>query len=204
MQPTLQTLPGYNVNEYKIILVPHEALAVHINEIRKEFNQKFSVEKPSTSIPQIVLANFKQIQAAEERIVNRLNLIAMASHAIKIEMKDYGSFPSHTIFINVTSKVLVGDLVRKIRTDAQRLMKLDADNKPHFMQDSHITIARKLKPWQYESAWKEYSHRHFTGRFIADHMLLLSRKLGEYKYKTIGSFSFENLPVDTVQGELFG
>lgn len=167
------------------------------------FNDNFSVETPTSSLPQVLLASFRQIQAAEDRIVNRLKLIAMACHAFKVELRDFGSFPSHTIFINVTSKVPVGDLVKKIKTDTQRLMKLDAENKPYFPTDSHITIAMKLKPWQYEKAWLEYQRKHFTGRFIADHMILLGRRAGELKYNVIDRFKFENLPVGVKQGDLF-
>lgn len=203
MEKNIQQLPGYRVKEYKLVLVPHQELTRHILEVRKSFNDKFSVESPTSSLPQVLLASFRQIQAAEERIVNRLKLIAMASHAFKVELKDFGSFPSHTIFINVTSKIPVGDLVKKIKTDTQRLMKLDTENKPYFPTDSHITIAMKLKPWQYEKAWLEYQKKHFTGRFIADHMILLGRKSGELKYDVINSFQFENLPVEVKQGDLF-
>jgi 2'-5' RNA ligase len=203
MDKNIQQLPGYQVNEYKLILVPHEALAKHIQDVRKVFTDKFSIENPSSSIPQVLLASFKQIHAAEERILNRLRIVAMANPAFKVELKDFGSFPSHTIFINVTSKVPIGNLIKKVKSDVQRLMKLDADNKPYFPTDSHINIALKLKPWQYENAWLEYEKKHFTGRFIADHMVLLRRREGEFKYKVIESFKFENMPVEVKQGELF-
>jgi 2'-5' RNA ligase len=127
----------------------------------------------------------------------------MASPAFKVELKDYGSFPTHTIFLNVTSKVPISDLVKKIRHNTQKLMKFDDENKPHFITDSRINIAIKLKPWQFEKAWLEYDKKHFTGRFIADRMLLLRRKVGDFKYQVIGSFKFENMPIDIKQGELF-
>ena len=74
----------------------------------------------------------------EERIINRLNVIAMGYHPIKVEMKDYGSFPSHTIYINITSKMPIQGLVKTIRTETQRLMKFDEDNKPHFILEPHV------------------------------------------------------------------
>jgi 2'-5' RNA ligase len=203
MDKIIQGLPGYQVHEYKIVLVPHEELRKHITDVRKVFNEKFQVESPAAGDSQLTLALFKQIQAAEERIISRLMIVAMALPAFKVELKDFGSFPSHTIFINVTSKVPITELVKKIRQEGQRLMKLDTDNKPYFMTDSHINVATKLKPWQYEKAWLEYGKKHFTGRFIADHMLLLRRRPGEFKYQVIGNFKFENLPVDIKQGELF-
>jgi hypothetical protein len=66
-----------------------------------------------------------------------------------------------------------------------------------------LTIARKLQPWQYEKGWLEYSNKNFTGRFIADGMLLLKRPLDEKKYQVVQRFEFQNLPVTTKQGELF-
>ena len=158
--------------------------------------------------PHVTLVNFLQYEMMEERLVNRLKTIAMGYYPVKVELKDYGSFPSHTIYINITSKLPVQNLVREIRTQAQRLMKLNDENKPHFIMEPHITVARKLLPWQYEKGWLEYSSKHFTGRFIADGMLLLKRPLGEsdsyrMKYQVVEKFQFQNLPVTTKQGALF-
>ena len=140
-----------------------------------------------------------QVEMMEERIVNRLKTIAMGFHPIKVELKDFGSFPTHTIYINVITKEPIRDLVREVR-DVQKLMKLDKDNKPHFIDEPHITVARKLLPWQYEKGWIEYSNRHFTGRFIADSMLLLKRRKGETSWQILQRFEFMNMPVATKQG----
>ena len=90
-----------------------------------------------------------------------------------------------------------------MRTETQRLMKLNDEHKPHFILEPYITLARKLKPWQYEKGWLEMSHKHFTARFIAEGMTLLKRPAGEIKYQVAQKFSFQNLPVTTKQGELF-
>jgi hypothetical protein len=71
------------------------------------------------------------------------------------------------------------------------------------MDEPCIAIARKLLPWQYEKGWLEYSHKHFTGRFIADSMLLLKRRSADRSWQIAGRFEFMNLPVTTKQGELF-
>lgn len=118
-------------------------------------------------------------------------------------MKDFGSFPSHTIYINILSKIPIVNTVKEVR-QAQHLMKMNNDNKPYFITEPHLTIARKLLPWQYEKAWLEYSNKHFSGRFIADHILLLKRRSGEKKYAVGERFIFENIQVKTKQGELFG
>ena len=195
--------PGYKVYEYLLVLNPHEALRDKIMKVKQHFFETYQNASAVYSKPHITLANFVQYEMMEESLLNRLQVVAMGFPPIKIEMKDYGSFPSHTIYINITSKIPVQALVKNIRTDAQRLMKLNDENKPHFILEPHLTIGRKLKPWQFEKGWLEYSHLHFTGRFIADAMLLLRRPIGEMKYQIVKRFEFQNLPVATKQGDLF-
>ncbi len=203
MKNIMNSIPGYCIFEYLLVLNPHEDLRHKITEIKRSFSEKYNSVAAAYNPPQLTLASFVQYEMAEERITNRLKVIGMGNHPLKVELKDYGSFPTHTIYINVISKLPIQGLVKTIRAEAQTLMKLDNDNKPHFMLEPHFNIARKLQPWQYEKGWLEYSHRQFTGRFIADAMLLLKRPLGESKYQVAGRFEFQNLPVVTKQGNLF-
>ncbi len=203
MQLSGITMPGYRIYEYLLVLNPHEELRNRIMQVKKEF---YEVYKASTAIggkPHVALVNFLQYEMMEERLVNRLKTIAMGYYPIKVELKNYGSFPTHTIYINVVSKMPIQSLVKEIRSQTQKLMKLNDDNKPHFIMEPYIAIARKLLPWQYEKGWLEYSNKHFTGRFIANGMLLLKRPLDEMKYLIVERFQFQNLPVATKQGDLF-
>lgn len=210
METIINSIPGYRVYEYLLVLSPHEELWNRIMKTKQEFAEKYKTDNAGRGNPYITLVTFSQYAMMEERIISRLQNIAMGFPPYKVELKDFGSFPSHTIYINVTSKLPVQNLVKTIRTESQRLMKLDNDNKPHFILEPHLTIARKLKPWQYEKGWLEYSSKHFTGRFIANGMILLKRLNVEspeghkMKYQTAATFEFQNLPVATKQGELFG
>lgn len=204
MKDLSNTIPGYGVYEYQLVLLPHQELRDKIMGVKKDFYDKYQAETARWAKPHVVLVNFMQYQMMEDKILPHLKTIAMGYHPIKIELKDYGSFPSHTIYINITSKVPIQNLVKQIRTQTQRLMKLNDDNKPHFILEPQVPVARRLLPWQYEKGWLEYSHKHFTGRFIADGMLLLKRPVGTLKYEIAKRFEFENLPVATKQGELFG
>lgn len=199
----INSIPGYKVNEYLLVLNPHEELRNKIMQVKKQFFDTYKNESAVYGKPHITLANFVQYSMQEERLINRLNTVAMGFHPIKVELKDYCSFPSHTIYINITSKVPIQSLVTQVRSQSQQLMKLNNDHKPHFMMEPHLTIARKLQPWQYEKGWLEYRHKQFTGRFIADGMLLLKRPVGELKYQIVQWFEFQNLPVTTIQGALF-
>jgi 2'-5' RNA ligase len=203
MKTIVNTIPGYRVNEYLLVMTPHDELAKKIGKVREEFAETYKTEHSKWGRPQIALAGFTQYAMKEERILGKLRTIAMGFPPFKVELKDFGSFPSHTIYINVISKIPVQQLVKELRRETQALMKLNDDHKPHFMMEPYISVGRKLKPWQYEKGWLDYSQRHFTGRFIAGGMQLLKRQVGDLKYQLVERFEFQNLPVTTRQGELF-
>ncbi|MEO8415131.1 MAG: 2'-5' RNA ligase family protein [Ginsengibacter sp.] len=199
---SLLQIPGYRYNEYLLVLSPHEELWHKIKKVKDEFSENYKSEQAKWGKPHIALINFVQFEMMEEKLVNRLKTIAMGYTPFKVELKDFGSFPSHTIYINIESKQQVQNLTKELRP-ARRLMTLNKENKPHFIDNPYINVARKLLPWQYEKAWLEYSHRHFTGRFIADGMLLIKRRVGDKAYQIVQRFEFMNLPVTTKQGALF-
>ncbi len=203
MQVQHPTLPGYRVNDYQLVLVPHQELWNRVQAVRQGFYDTYKAEGGRWDKPHLLLATFQQYEMMEERIIHRINMVAMEQYPFKIELRDFGSFPNHTIYINIPTKIPVQSLVKNIRREAGRLMKLNEEHKPHFISEPHLSIARKLKPWQYEKGWLEYSHRHFTGRFIADHLVMLRRLAGEKHYHVARRFEFQNLPVLTRQGELF-
>jgi 2'-5' RNA ligase len=203
MNTLILNMPGYRLNEYMLVLSPHEELRKKIMGIRSAFSEKYKCPQAIWGKPHLMLARFTQYEMMEERVMHRLKTVAMAFHPIKVELKDFGFYPSHSIFINVLSREPIKELIREIR-EAQRLLKPDNEHKPYFTDDPHMMISQKLLPWQYENGWLEYSHRHFTGRFIAEDMLLLKRKPGGKAWQIIDRLAFQNLPVAIQQGELFG
>jgi 2'-5' RNA ligase len=202
MKNTISSIPGYHLNEYLVVLTPHEDLRQKIVQLKKEFSAKYEGTLAMGLKPHMAILRFSQLEMMEERILNRMHATAMGFPPFKIELSGYGSFPTHTIYIKVDTKIPVQLLQKQLR-GFQRLLKPDSDHKPHFMDEPHIAIARKLLPWQYEQGWLEYQQRHFTGRFVADGMLILKRKEGEKNFQALQRFDFENLPVHTRQGELF-
>jgi 2'-5' RNA ligase len=203
MKKSISTIPGYKIYEYLLVLNPHEALRNRIIQVKMQFQETYQSDAAVYTKPHIPIVRFMQYQLMEERLVNRLKTIAMGFPPTKIELKDFASLPAHTIYINISSKIPVQSLLKKIRSEAGQLMKLNKEHQPYFIMEPQITIARRLQPWQYEKAWLEYSHKHFSGRFIADAMLLLRRPMGEMKYEIAQRFEFQNLPVTTTQGMLF-
>lgn len=202
MSLPLFNLPGYRVHEYLLVLQPHAELQQRIVRTKKEFYDLCQATTALTGKPHIPVLRFMQLQMMEERIINRLHTAAMGFYPFKAELRGFGSFPSHTIFLQVAAKEPFKGLIRQLRP-MQRLLKLDKDHSPYFVDEPHITIARNLAPWQYEKAWPQYEQKHFSGRFIAREMLLLKRPHGEMRFHPVQRFEFQNMPVNTRQGELF-
>ena len=191
------------LSEYLIVLSPHEALWQEIMDIKKMFAQAYDCPFAYSTKPHVTLVNFIQHRPVEDRLRLHLRKIISTLSPVKIELKDYGSFPTHTIYINITSKVPIVNLVKALKP-VQQLMKLDKENKPFFITEPHLTIARKLEPWQYEKAWLAYQHLNFTGRFIANNILMLRRPVGEKKYTLVEKFDMlSDTTPQSSQGVLF-
>ncbi len=203
MEKNILSIPGYRLCEYLLVLNPHEELRSKIMQVKKEFASAYECPMAPGTKPHITLVHFHQYEISEERINHRLKMIAAANPPFKVDLKNYGSFPSHTIYINIAAKQAIVSLIKKLR-QAQAIMKIHNDNKVHFITEPHLTVARKLQPRQYEKAWTAYSQKHFTGRFIANSLLLLKRREGEKAYQVKDRLTLLNLPVETKQGELFG
>ncbi len=189
-------------SEYVVILNPPEELRRKIAVARDSFRKKYQIPNNPLAKPYLTLARFSQVEFMEERIMNRLKLIAMAHRPFLVELRDFGSYPAHTIFINVATRQPIKDLIRVIKP-LQKLLTLDSEHKPYVVDEPVFTLGRRLKPWQFNQAWAEYSSRHFTARFVADSFLLLKKAEGEKSYMVAGRYDFQNLPIATVQGELF-
>src|SRR2546423_2232342 len=135
-------LSGYRINEYLLVLSPHQELWHKIMNIKKEFAGKYKTAIGGQTKPHITLVNFLSLDMMEERIIQRLQTISMGVTPFKIELKDYGSFPSHTIFINVISRLPIQNIIKELKI-MQRLMKLNNENKPHLIEEPFLAIARK-------------------------------------------------------------
>lgn len=193
---------GYPFKEYRLVILPHEELRQRIMRIKKQFVEDYKATSALWGRPYITLATFYQLERAEERITSSLKILSMGFPPFKVMLKGFGSFPTHTIYFHVESKVPIKQLVQEIRA-SQRLLKPGKEHSPYFMETPLIPLAGKLLPWQYEQAWKVFIHRHFSGSFIASGMLLLGRKRTESNYQVLERFEFLNLPVAARQGQLF-
>ena len=71
MTQAIQKLPGYQVNEYQLILDPHEELRNRIVQVKKEFADKYQTSIAHGAKPRLTLVRFRQLEMMEERSEER-------------------------------------------------------------------------------------------------------------------------------------
>jgi 2'-5' RNA ligase len=192
---------GYPVFEYLLIIKPPEDILVEIQKIKENFAKEYQHHFAAKTSPHITIAMFGQYESKEKAIINKLKELVGQLSEFKIELNGFRSYPSHTIYIDVKSKALIMNAVNKIK-QGRLLMKMNNSDKPFFTNDPHLSIARKLLPFQYEKAWVEYEHKNFVNSFLANEMILLKRPVGG-SFIQVATFPFKNLPIGVQQGVLF-
>ena len=191
-----------SINEYLLVIQPNEDLCERIMTLKKHFSDTYQCPQAMYLKPQITLIKFTQYELAETRFVNRLRNIATANPSFKITLNDFGSLPSHTIYINIQTTNQLTELTYELK-QVQAYLKPDVQHKPHFISEHIISIAHKLLPWQYEKGWLEYSNTHFNASFMVNEISLLKRKEGSNGYKTIGQFPLLNQVNKLEQASMF-
>src|ERR1700712_5868988 len=125
-------MPGYKLNEYLLVIGLNEDLRNRIWSIKKDFHEKYETSGFVGGKSHIALVRFVTWNMMEEKLLQRFQHISMAITPFKVELKDFGSYPSHSIHINVATKLPIQDLVKELKT-TQRMMKAHPDHDPHFI-----------------------------------------------------------------------
>lgn len=192
----------YPVNQYLVVLEPHAALCSEIKAMKDAFGKKFECPESVSGKPGVTVLRFQQYEMLEKRIIHRMQLAADSQAEFMTELEGFGSLPTHSIFICVSSQARLATLVTSFRPMLADLT-IDKERKPHFIANPHITFARKLLPWQYEKGWLEMSNTHFMGRFLCNRFSLLRKREGEEQFRTAATFTMHGRKEIITQGELF-
>lgn len=204
----LKALPGRELPvacyECLMVLSPPEALWQRIMEVKQYFGNKYKAPLALKTKPHITLVRFFSPAISRTALVSKLGRVTDALSPFMVTLDNFGSFPSHTIFIQVTTRQPILDLVNEVKV-VRNYMKIPGQA-PHFMDEPHLTVVRKLLPWQYEQGWLEFSKLDFKGRFMANELLLLHRLAdgAPHAYQVAQQFPLRGQePISPVQCSLF-
>ncbi|HTE27913.1 2'-5' RNA ligase family protein [Flavitalea sp.] len=196
-------LPGYDVYEYFLILSLPHLLQKEVIEIREDYHKTFETHHKIKGRPSLALALFLQYETMEEKVVNMFQYVASFFAPLEIKLQNFGSFPTHSIYIAVDENSPINSLAKNIRSNAKGLLQVNKETKPMIMLQPHIGIVRKLRPDVFEKSWLKYKDATFNSSFIASEMILLRRLTHYQKWQLVHRFSFENRTLPSIQGKLF-
>jgi 2'-5' RNA ligase len=190
----------YPVAEYQVALYPHQELCDQILFTKEEFCGKYNLPFYRTK-PQITLVRFKAWEMTEPKIMSLLKGVCSSFPALNIDIRDYGSFPSHSIYLKVQSQ----EPIKQIQVSLRAIKKLTKvpDQQPHFLNEPFIAIAFKIPSSVYDKAWPEYQQKQFTGHFIADSISITKKKENGLGYRLVQKLPFMNKQTASIQAGLF-
>ncbi|MDB5253269.1 MAG: hypothetical protein JWP27_2438 [Flaviaesturariibacter sp.] len=193
--------PGYHINEYRLVIPLSADLQEKIQAQRKRLHDNYKVKLPFEMPPALTILKCHAFEKTEARLIERFHQVALAADPFLVELGDYAAYPSHTIYIHVPTRTPFSELVKELKK-MKWLMNIQG-HEPHFIPEPHLIIAQQLKPMQFINMWLECEHSSFSGRFLADHLLLLKRSAARRTYEEVRRLDFLCLAQEIKQGTLF-
>jgi 2'-5' RNA ligase len=201
MDASTSGLPGYRINEYRLVIPLSSDLQEKISAQRRRLHEKYKVKLPFEIPPSLTILKCHAFEKTEPRLIERFQQVTLAADPFLVELGDYAAYPSHTIYIHVPTRSPFSDLVKELKK-MKWLMNIHG-HEPHFIPEPHLIVAQQLKPMQFINMWLECEHSGFSGRFLADHLLLMKRTPERRSYEEACRLGFLSLPQEIKQGSLF-
>lgn len=193
---------GLHLYEYLLIIEPCGIVQKQLWAFKRYFLNRHRYPNAIVSKGHITLMRFLHYNSYEKHIIQELQRLAATTAPFNVELRGFGSF-GHTLFVNIESVAPILQLVSSHRHVLRPLVSRIKGHPAHFVTKPHITIARKLTPYQNEIIWPIWNRTEYSGEFLARNMTLLKRRVGTYKYSTVRKFDFLNVPPAFTQGKLF-
>jgi 2'-5' RNA ligase len=195
-------LPGHRICEYRLIVPLSEALQQTVMQVRKDLHDRYRIPIPFELKPSLTILHCHAYEGMEARLIERMQQVATRNSSFKVELQNFAAYPSHTIYIHVATRSPFNDLAKELKV-VKSLTKVP-DHDPHFINEPHLLVGQRLKPFQFTRMWMDCEHTEFTGRFIANSMVLMKRSATGTNYEELRRFEFASLADSIKQGSLFG
>lgn len=195
-------MPGHRICEYRLVIPLSESLQQTVTGLRKELHERYRIPVPFEMKPSLTILHCHAYEGMEARLIDRIQQVATRNSSFKVELENFAAYPTHTIYLHVATRSPFNELCKELKV-VKSLTKVP-DHDPHFINEPHLLIAQKLKPFQFTRMWMDCEHQQFTGRFIASSMMLMKRSIVNNQYEDVRRFDFASLAHSVKQGTLFG
>lgn len=187
------------VYEYLLIISPDQVISAGLAGIKNVFKTNYGCEYSANLHPHITLINFVQFEVNEKYFIHYFERFSKSISPFDIQLNGFGGFPPSTIYVNVLTKAPIINIVKGMKTKFSGFLQPTKHQKPSFILNPHLTIARQMQASQYNTAWAEWKDKEYISTFRANEMRLLKRKITGSRCETITIFPFGGNGMSDVQ-----
>lgn len=182
---------------YKLTIPLPDHLEERVMQFRKEIAHRY---RSVAALKPMGHVSLQESFAYDDRMLadmqNKLAEVFDHTAPFRVELENFGAFPSHTIFVAIRNFFPFMQLRDRLYRHLGRENAMPAIVSSRAITP-HITVAyRDLAPEAFDRAWSDFCQREFSGEFTAAAAHLMEH-CG--KWRTVRAFPFRNLAISDVQ-----
>jgi 2'-5' RNA ligase len=166
--------PGANLWEYLLFAHPNQEVFDKVIEEKMFFYENYGHKLAVQTKPHITIANFLAKEGMEATLGRWIQNVCNLQNSFTVTLNNYGGFPPHTIFLRIQNAEPFKKLANALRILDGFIQSNDCPPLK-LISKPHLTIARQLPEFIYETAIKDYSQKIFHESFKVDKLILLKR-----------------------------
>ncbi|HVK96564.1 MAG TPA: 2'-5' RNA ligase family protein [Flavisolibacter sp.] len=197
----IQQKAVYSIHEYRLVVPIAQEMVNTIKMLRKTLHAKSGVVLPFQLQPSLTLLRFHAFEQMEAKVMEVIQRSVLETKPFLVELENFAAYPSHTIYINVRTRSPFNELCKSLKK-WKRHFNIP-QHEPHFINEPHLILAQMLQQKQFSSMWRICENSEFTGKFIADHLMLYKRGAANKRYEVFRRMDFMQLPMNLKQSTLF-
>jgi len=174
--------------EYLLVVSPAGEVYEQLLAEKKFFYEAYQERIAIKTLPHITVANFMAKEAMEETLIRYMHRIVSAHKSFEVMLNNFSGFPSsRTLYVRVQEHQPFKQLAISLKT-LHGYIESNGCPSPHFINNPHLTIARRMKEQTYDKAILDYSQKVFHASFTVNELVLLRRRTQFDKCETVNVF----------------
>jgi 2'-5' RNA ligase len=160
--------------EYLLVASPAKEVFDKIVEEKKLFFDNYEYKRAVQAEPHITIANFLAKEGMEETLARWIQNVCNLQNSFTVTLNNYSGFPPHTIYLRVQNAEPFKKLANALKILDGFIQSNDCPPLA-LVSKPHLSIAKQLPQFIYETAINDYSQKNFHESFNVDKLFLLKR-----------------------------
>jgi 2'-5' RNA ligase len=171
-----QTMSWAQFGLYEYLLVAHPNTAVNAKVLaeKQNFYDQYGQKTAIKTQPHITIASFVAREEMEDTIVKWIQRICSNKQSFNVMLNNYSGLPPHTVYLRIQNQQPFKQLANELKV-IDNYVRSSGCPPAQFIQNPHLTIAKRLPETLYLKALMDYSQKTFHENFMVNQLVLLRR-----------------------------